>query len=143
MNIAVYGLGRIGRLFFRLCHGSKTKNFTIKLLADRYPRVTPVGELSLSRVLLCSRYNKDRREILRGKRKAFFEKVSSVRSCKRSQNATCSTTGSTRGYLCLKRSWHGIATRYVKRLSSFVAFVHLACAMDWLRLITSTRVDVI
>ena len=37
MNIAVYGLGRIGRLFFRLCHGSKTKNFTIKLLADRMP----------------------------------------------------------------------------------------------------------
>ena len=37
MNIAVYGLGRIGRLFFRLCHGSKTKNFTIKLLADKMP----------------------------------------------------------------------------------------------------------
>ena len=44
-------------------------------------------------------------------------------------------------YLRLKRSWRGIATRYVKRLSSFVAFVHLACAMDWLRLIISTRID--
>ena len=44
-------------------------------------------------------------------------------------------------FLRLKRSWRGIATRYVKRLSSFVAFVHLACAMDWLRLIMSTRVD--
>ena len=44
-------------------------------------------------------------------------------------------------FLRLKRSWRGIATRYVKRLSSFVAFVHLACAMDWLRLIISSRVD--
>ena len=44
-------------------------------------------------------------------------------------------------FLRLKRSWRGIATRYVKRLSSFVAFIHLACAMDWLRLIISTRVD--
>lgn len=46
-------------------------------------------------------------------------------------------------FLRLKRSWRGIATRYVKRLSSFVAFVHLACAMDWLRLIMSTRVDIL
>ena len=46
-------------------------------------------------------------------------------------------------FLRLKRSWRGIATRYVKKLSSFVAFVHLACAMDWLRLIISTRVDTI
>ena len=46
-------------------------------------------------------------------------------------------------FLRLKRSWRGIATRYVKKLSSFVVFVHLACAMDWLRLITSTRVYVI
>ena len=44
-------------------------------------------------------------------------------------------------FLRLKRSWRGIATRYVKRLSSFIAFVHLACAMDWLRLVISTRVD--
>ena len=44
-------------------------------------------------------------------------------------------------FLRLKRSWRGIATRYVKRLSSFVAFVHLACTMDWLRSITQTRVD--
>ena len=44
-------------------------------------------------------------------------------------------------FLRLKRSWRGIATRYVKRLSSFVAFVHLACAMDWLKFITLTRVD--
>ena len=44
-------------------------------------------------------------------------------------------------FLRLKRSWRGIATHYVKRLSSFIAFVHLACAMDWLRLITATRVD--
>ena len=44
-------------------------------------------------------------------------------------------------FLRLKPSWRGIATRYVKRLSSFVAFVHLACSMDWLRLITSSRVD--
>ena len=128
MNIAVYGLGRIGRLFFRLCHGSKTKNFTIKLLADRYPRVTPVGELSLSRVLLCSRYNKDRREILRGKRKAFFEKVSSVRSCKRSQNATCSTTGSTRGYLLSNYSI--IATAVAKSLQwDREIFTFLACKL--------------
>ena len=41
----------------------------------------------------------------------------------------------------LKRSWRGIATHYVKRLSSFIAFVHLACAMDWLKFITLTRVD--
>ena len=33
-------------------------------------------------------------------------------------------------FLRLKRSWRGIAMRYVKRLSSFVAFVHLACAME-------------
>ena len=46
-------------------------------------------------------------------------------------------------FLRLKRSWRGIATRYTKRLSSFVAFVHLACAMDWLRLIISTRVDIL
>ena len=44
-------------------------------------------------------------------------------------------------FLRLKRSWRGIATRYVKRLSSFVAFVLLACAMDWLKFITLTRVD--
>ena len=44
-------------------------------------------------------------------------------------------------FLRLKRSWREIATRYVKRLSSFVAFVHLACAMDWLKFITLTRVD--
>ena len=44
-------------------------------------------------------------------------------------------------FLRLKRSWRGIATRYVKRLSSFVAFVHLACVMDWLKFITLTRVD--
>ena len=44
-------------------------------------------------------------------------------------------------FLRLKRSWRGIATRYVKRLSSFVAFVHRACAMDWLKFITLTRVD--
>jgi transposase len=44
-------------------------------------------------------------------------------------------------FLRLKRSWRGIATRYLKRLSSFVAFVHLACAMDWLKFITLTRVD--
>ena len=46
-------------------------------------------------------------------------------------------------FLRLKRSWRGIATRYVKRLSSFIAFVHLACAMDWLKFITLTRVDTI
>ena len=45
-------------------------------------------------------------------------------------------------FLRLKRSWRGIATRYVKRLSSFIAFVHLACAMDWLKFIIPTRVDV-
>ena len=44
-------------------------------------------------------------------------------------------------FLRLKRTWRGIATRYAKRLSSFTAFVHLACAMDWLRTILSTRVD--
>ena len=33
-------------------------------------------------------------------------------------------------FLRLKRSWRGIATRYVKRLSSFVAFVHLACDIE-------------
>ena len=44
-------------------------------------------------------------------------------------------------FLRLKRSWRGIATRYVKRLSPFIAFIHLACTMDWLKLITSTRVD--
>ena len=44
-------------------------------------------------------------------------------------------------FLRLKRAWRGIATCYVKKLSSFIAFVHLACAMEWLRLITSTRVD--
>ena len=46
-------------------------------------------------------------------------------------------------FLRLKRSWRGIETCYVKRLSSFIAFVHLACAMDWLRLVISTRVDTI
>ena len=44
-------------------------------------------------------------------------------------------------FLCLKRSWRGIAIRHVKRLSLFVAFVHFACAMDWGKLITLTRVD--
>ena len=44
-------------------------------------------------------------------------------------------------FLRLKRFWRGIATRYVKKLSSFIAFVHLACAMDWLKSIMSTRVD--
>ena len=44
-------------------------------------------------------------------------------------------------FLRLKRSWRGIATRYLKRLSPFVAFVHLACPMDWLKFITLTRVD--
>ena len=33
-------------------------------------------------------------------------------------------------FLRRKRSWRGIATRYVKKFSSFVAFVHLACAMN-------------
>ena len=37
--------------------------------------------------------------------------------------------------LRLKRSRRGIATRYLKRLSPFVAFVHLACPMDWLKFI--------
>ena len=32
-------------------------------------------------------------------------------------------------FLRLNHSWRGIATRYIKRLSSFVAFVNLACAM--------------
>ena len=32
-------------------------------------------------------------------------------------------------FLRLKRFWRGIATRYDKRLSSFVAFVHLACRL--------------
>ena len=44
-------------------------------------------------------------------------------------------------FLHLKRSWRGIATRYVKKLSSFIAFVHLACTMDWFKFITLTRVD--
>ena len=44
-------------------------------------------------------------------------------------------------FLRLRRSRSGIATRYVKRLSPFVAFVHLACVMDWLKFITLTRVD--
>ena len=44
-------------------------------------------------------------------------------------------------FLRLKRAWRGIATRYAKRLSSFIAFVHLACAMDWLRPNMLTRVD--
>ena len=44
-------------------------------------------------------------------------------------------------FLRLKRSWRGIATRYAKRLSSFIAFVHLACAMAWLKFITLTRID--
>ena len=43
--------------------------------------------------------------------------------------------------LRLKRSRRGIATRYTKRLSPFVAFVHLACPMDWLKFIALTRVD--
>ena len=99
-------------MVFKFLHATKTTGenpwvsilISIDYLSDakrRGPRVTPVGELSLSRVLLSKKYNKDRRGILRGKRKAFFEKVSSERSCKRSQNATYSTTGSTRGYLFL------------------------------------------
>jgi len=44
-------------------------------------------------------------------------------------------------FLRLKRSWRGIATRYLKRLSPFVAFVHLTCPMDWLMFITLIRVD--
>ena len=44
-------------------------------------------------------------------------------------------------FLRLKRSRRGIATRYDKRLSPFVAFVHLACPMDWLKFIALTRVD--
>ena len=46
-------------------------------------------------------------------------------------------------FLRLKRSCRGIATRYVKKLSSFVTFVHLACAIDWLKFIMSTRVDTV
>ena len=44
-------------------------------------------------------------------------------------------------FLRLKRSWRGIATRYAKRVSSFIAFVHLACAMEWLRPSILTCVD--
>lgn len=46
MNIAVYGLGRAGGLFFRFCHGSKTKNFILKLLAYGipFPLTTKAGQ---------------------------------------------------------------------------------------------------
>ena len=46
-------------------------------------------------------------------------------------------------FLRLKRSWRGIATRYAKRLSSFIAFVYPACAIDWLKFIILTHVDIL
>ena len=32
------------------------------------------------------------------------------------------------------KSWRGVATRYAKRSSSFLAFLHIACAMLWLKI---------
>ena len=46
-------------------------------------------------------------------------------------------------FLRLKRSWRGIATRYTKRISSFIAFVHLACSIEWLKALSKTRVDIL
>ncbi len=39
-------------------------------------------------------------------------------------------------FLRLKRRWRGIATRYAKRASSFLAYVHIASSMEWISVLS-------
>ena len=45
-------------------------------------------------------------------------------------------------FLDLKR-WRGIATRYTKNATSFLAAVQIRCIAIWLKVLTQTRVDTI